>query len=401
MRKGKNMSASDQFQTIVYDPATGEIAAILPSQYIKSHASLVRLVPAPEGVRHKFFYLHDATPLDPAEFVVQTRGMTCPPALRSHDGTDPTLSLLRSSAMWSLAHYDKIVLVFEGGMGDYMDQADVVIELKSKYPDKTFMLALRPERYQALQLLQGFDGFKILSMKGKASGRSPSISFDLIGRMGGCYPRGGKVGVYSAIAGLAETAVRAPVTIPVHLVAAANARLKDAGVKPTDKLIALHSMSGNSNTKSISPAGALALLAPLLEIRGVRIVHLGGAGEDRIDHKKIISLQGDLSWTEVFGMLACCDGCVCIDSAIMHIAQHLNIPIVSLWGPTAPRVILDDPPGMTCIISLAPCSGCGQYDCSHATCMGTFGTRALNKALRDLVNVDQTGRCGLGGVTNA
>ena len=371
------MGISEQFQTIVYDPGTGKIAAILPGQYIKSHAALDRLAPAPEGVRYRFFYHHDATPLDPEEFVVRSGGLGCAPALRSSDGSDPILSLMRTSARWTLAHYDSIILEFEGGMGDYLDQADAVISLRREYPKISFPLILRPERYQALQLLEGFEGMKILPKKGKTKTRSTSLSFDMIGRLGGNYPPGGKVGVYSSIVGLSETAKRAPVAVPVHLIAGANARLKDAGCKPTEKVIALHTMSGNSNTKSIPPTGVLALMAPLLEHRGVRIVHLGGAEEERIDHKKVISLQGELSWPEVFGMLACCDGCVCIDSAIMHIAQHLNLPIVSLWGPTSPRVILDDPPGMECVVSLMPCAGCNQYECSKGGCMEKFNTRRL------------------------
>jgi len=203
--------------------------------------------------------------------------------------------------------------------------------------------------------------------------------------MGGNYPPGGKVGVYSAIAGLKKPAPRAPVTVPLALLEKANMILHDAGCKATDTLIALHTMSGNTNTKSIQPTAVPDLISPLLDAKGVHIVHLGGAGEAVVDHPRFISLQGALSWQEVFAVLACCNGCVCIDSAIMHIAQHLNIPTVSLWGPTSPAVILDDPPGVTCVVSTMPCAGCGRYECDRGGCMTKFNKLTVKTKLKKLL----------------
>jgi len=294
---------------------------------------------------------------------------------------------MRAAGRWILAHYGKILFEFEGGMGDYMDQADALLALQTEYPAKHFSISLRPERYAALKYLADFDALKFRAPKQKSSSRLPSLSFSSIGRMGGNYPPGGKVGVYSAIVGLAAPAPRAPVTVPLAVLEKANVLLHAAGCKATDTLIALHTMSGNTNTKSIDPAAVPDLLAPLLETKGVRIIHLGGAGERVVDHPRFISLQGRLSWQEVFAVLACCNGCVCIDSAIMHIAQHLNVPTVSLWGPTSPLVILDDPPGVTCVVSTVPCAGCGRYECDRGGCMTKFNRRSLNSKLLALLEV--------------
>jgi len=381
------MDATSQFQTVVYDPNSGKIEVILPNQYIKSHASLDRMVPPQLGIRFKFFYERSGIPLDKKDFIVHPQSGDRPPRLISKDGSDPTLSIIRAAGRWVLAHYDNILFEFEGGMGDYMDQADALLALRVEYPEKHFSVSLRPERYAALKYLVGFDAFKFRPPKSKGATRIPSLSFSTIGRMGANYPPGGKVGVYSAIAGLASPAKRAAVEIPAPLLEDMNALIDNAIGRIPAHIIALHTMSGNTNTKSIPPAAALDLISPLLENEDVYFLHLGGAGEALVDHPRVIPMLGLLTWQEVFGVLSWCNGCICIDSAIMHIAQHLKVPTVSLWGPTAPQVILDDPPGIACVVSTMPCAGCNRYECDRTGCMTRFNRRDLNKKMLRLLEV--------------
>jgi len=381
------MSIGSQFQTVIFDPTSGKIEAILPNQYIKSRVSLDRVAPPRPGVRFKFFYEKTGISLNKKDFIVHPQAGDRPPRLMSRDGSDPTLSIMRAAGRWFLAHYDKILFEFEGGMGDYMDQADALIALQVEYPTKQFKVSLRPERFAALKYLKGFETLKFHAPKQKSSSRIPSISFSSIGRMGGNYPPGGKVGVYSAIAGLTGPAKRAAVEVPGPLLDDMNTLISNAIGRIPGHLIALHTMSGNTNTKSISPANALDLIGPLLENEDVYFLHLGGADELLIDHPRVIPLQGLLTWQEVFCVLFWCNGCICIDSAIMHIAQHIKLPTVSLWGPTSPQVILDDPPGVTCVVSTMPCAGCGCYECDRGGCMTKFNKRSLNTKLLALLEV--------------
>jgi len=110
-----------------------------------------------------------------------------------------------------------------------------------------------------------------------------------------------------------------------------------------------------------------------------------------IVHPQVVSLQGKLPWEKVIAVMACCDGCVCIDSAIMHIAQHLKIPTVSFWGPTLPEHILDADPGLETVITTAPCRGCGGYDCDHCDCMTRFDKKEINRQLKKLTAVKKEG----------
>jgi len=134
-------------------------------------------------------------------------------------------------------------------------------------------------------------------------------------------------------------------------------------------------MSGNCNTKSITPEILPDLLAPALIKKGVYFLHFGGNGELKADHEKIISLQGALNWEQVFCMMSLCSAAVCIDSSILHIAQHLNLPSLSMWGPTKVCNIFGVHHGLNAIEIPLDCTGCNRYECNHKNCMSS-----MNKA---------------------
>ena len=378
------MGIYEQFQTIVYDPVSGGIVKVLPNQYIKSRKKLEQLVAPRPTRRHFFFYLHTPTPVDPASFSVRIGVAGKPPTLVTPDGMDATLSLFSKEALFNLSRYKAILFKFEGGMGDYLDQADTVVAVQKEYPHIKMSALIDFTRSRALRLLEGFEEVKILTSKEYIRGRSATIDFARITRVSAHYPVGGKVGVYSLIAGLDHPAVRAKFCLSPASLEEADLIIDKACGRAHGKLIALHTMSGNTNTKSIKPANALKIITPLLKNQDLIFLHLGGAGEEAIDHPQVISLQGKLPWEKVVAVMACCDGCVCIDSAIMHIAQHLGIPTVSLWGPTTPQHILAEDPGVETVVTTAPCAGCDQYNCDHCDCMTRFDKKDLNRKLRKL-----------------
>ena len=380
------MGINSQFQTVIYNKFTGDIIRCAPNQYIKSKDRFARLMAPDEIADLRFFYWHSAMPVDPDTFKVEVSSPGSSPRLVSNSGDDASLLFLKKEAGFTLEHYKRVAMVFEGGMGDYLDQADVVIALHKKHPEVSLTCLMDMSRAAALQLLGGLDGVSLRPMYDIGGGRSARIEFSSITKVSPAYPPGGKNGVYSAIAGLDQPAHRCEFALPSAALLRARQLLEARIPGGYTQLVALHTTSGNTNTKSLIPSDALQLIAPLLKDKDLFFLHLGGAGEGPIDHPQVISLQGQLSWEKVVYAMACCDGCVCIDSAIMHIAQHLMIPTVSFWGPTLPGNILSTDPGVASVVTTAPCRGCGGYECSHCDCMVRFDKKEVAREFRKLLN---------------
>lgn len=366
------MALGDQFQTIVYYEDTGDIREILPNQYIKSRKSLNSALGLSESKGIKFFYIPGYFPLQKDDWTVELGGRYKCPKLISRDGKDAALLLRQQEASYILKTHRGIEYKFEGGMGDYMDQADVVIEMHKKNPDKTFWALIEHEnRKKAIEMLDGWEGIGWGAGGLANTQKLGRVNMSDITKIQGWAPIG-KIGVYSAIGGLETTAAHAKV-----LVTAAERKEAEEVVRryikaKSPRLIILHTVSGPANTKSIPPRAVVKLLSSLLKNDDLYFLHIGGAGEEFIDHPQIISLQGILEWEKVFALMSIAQGCICIDSAIMHVAQHFPIPVISFWGPTIPIHIVGDNPGITTIRSTAKCRGCNLWDCDKGICMTQF-----------------------------
>lgn len=378
------MGIDTQFQTIVYEGPSGKIHSVLMNTYIKSRKALNAILNVESSPTLKFFYFPYAFPVLKDNFRVAVSAQAKAPCLVTLDGQDPAQVFLRHEAVKIYEHYKKIIFFFEGGLGDYLDQADVLIEVRKSYPDKKIKIVIpHRSRLQALEMFDGFDSFEFLGPGDPQLGQTVEISFSQISMLQG-YAPSGKVGAYSAIAGISPVAKRAKVIIPL--------REREKAIKlvsfmyPLRKkiFIALHTISGNTNTKSISNDQLPGLLSLLLKNEDFIFLHFGGAGEEPLDHPAFISLQGSLNWVEVFATMSLCSACICIDSAILHIAQHLVLPTLSFWGPTDPFNILGDDQGVTPVLTTAPCRGCNSYICTDPYCMASFNLKELELKLKDL-----------------
>ena len=379
------MGIGEQYQTVVYYEDTGDIREIFSNQYIKSRKALDSLLGLPESRGLKFFYVPGYFPLLKENWKVRLGSKTKAPRLISQDGTDGALFLMQKESDYIFQHYKDICFVFEGGMGDYLDQADVVIACKKKHPDKKLSVEMDGSRRAGLNLMVGFEtaATGTSATVGKNSG--PTIEFSKVNKMCGDYGAVGKIGIYSTVAGLDQAAERSKINISAKDQANTRAIIQENIGKDYKTIIALHTMSGNCNTKGILPAGIPDMLSSLLEDPDLYFLHLGGAGEETVRHDKIISLQGKLSWPEVFAVISLCSGCICIDSAILHIAQHLRVPTVSLWGPTDCINILGNNHGVEEVTSTNDCAGCNQYECNQKNCMQHLDRKELNRKLKKLL----------------
>lgn len=376
------MSLGNQFQTIVYYEDTGDIRGIFPNQYIKSRKSLNSLLGLQESRGIKFFYIRGYFPLRKEEFKVELGSNNRCPRLVSLCGKDAMLILKQQEAIYILETNKGIEYKFEGGMGDYIDQANVVIQMHKNYPNKMFWALVEHEnRKKAIEMLEGWEGIewgaKLLSNTRKL-GRVDMSDITKMHK----WTTVGKIGVYSAIGGLEKTAPRARICVTPAEIKEAEETLQEHTKTKNPYIVILHTVSGPANTKSIPPGAVTGILSPLFANKNIIAVHIGGADETIVDHPQIISLQGKLPWEKVLAMMSIAQACICIDSAIMHIAQHLPIPVISFWGPTNPSDIIGEDPGIITIRSTADCIGCNLWECSKTNCMTQFDPKEVKRAFK-------------------
>ena len=376
-----------QFQTIVYDSLTGVIVDILSNQYIKSRRALNLLLRDTTPLTIKFFYFHTSIPLDKKAYRVVLDPIKNRPGLVSMSGKDPFMLILQQESERKFSNYKSILFLFEGGMGDYCDQADVVIKARALFPKSKFIVSLaHTDRSPALELLRGWDDIKVIGSDISSVRGSAVIDFTKINQVPEYAPVG-KIGVYGMIGGLKERAGRNYFSLPDRLVSSGNELLEMAAPFPAKHKVCVHLISGNTNTKSLAAVDFLKIFRPQLDRKDLVFYQLGGSGEERIDHPHVVSFQGKLNWLDVVSVLFSSSACVCIDSAILHLAQHMPVPVLSLWGPTDPVNILGTKPGVIYYTSTADCRGCNRWECESMECMQSFDVAEVRKSLNLLLGV--------------
>lgn len=113
----------------------------------------------------------------------------------------------------------------------------------------------------------------------------------------------------------------------------------------------------------------------IIENRCSAVFLFGGKKESHL-LKKIQSAAGDrshvfcgLSMRQFMALLNCCSLLVCNNSGPLHIASALQIPTVSMTGPTAVPLWLPQGKNHIAVNKELPCSPCNRADCSDHSCM--------------------------------
>lgn len=97
-----------------------------------------------------------------------------------------------------------------------------------------------------------------------------------------------------------------------------------------------------------------ALCSALVD-EGVNIVELGVAGEEiGVGH----SLTGTTSVRDAACVLRRCDLLICSDSGLMHLALASGTPVLAIFGPTTPEILIENNPLLHVIENGRPCFGC-------------------------------------------
>jgi len=132
-----------------------------------------------------------------------------------------------------------------------------------------------------------------------------------------------------------------------------ESRLADVVPESDGALIAI--APGASWRTKRWPEGRWHELFQAMEERGFRVVVLGneqeslGIGTD---------FCGQTSVREAAALLHGVDLLVCNDSGLMHLALAAGTPVVAMFGPTDPAILVQDDPAFHCITNGRECAGC-------------------------------------------
>lgn len=116
-------------------------------------------------------------------------------------------------------------------------------------------------------------------------------------------------------------------------------------------------------------------LSDTLQEAGNRVILLGAAQETESrwimenSRKKPVNLAGDLSFLETAAMLTFCSLVVSNDSAVVHFAEAMKVPALSIFGPTTKEFgygpFLEQSRIMEVDLKCRPCSRNGKGKCHN------------------------------------
>ncbi len=128
-------------------------------------------------------------------------------------------------------------------------------------------------------------------------------------------------------------------------------------------------------------------LGDQLTARGCRVVVLGQTGEGLPCGW---DLTGQTTVEEAARVLHAADLAVCCDSGLMHVARAVDTPVVALFGPTDPDILIRDDPDFTALRSTDACSGFwnhaevvgppGACPLGHPSCLASISVAAVSDA---------------------
>lgn len=130
-----------------------------------------------------------------------------------------------------------------------------------------------------------------------------------------------------------------------------------------------------------------------LAARGCRIVALGTEDDESIGVG--LSLLGKTTVREAACVLHAADLLICCDSGLMHLCLAAAKPLLALFGPTNPSMLIRDEPNFHCIRSAQPCSGWwnkpelsgapGECPWEHVCCLDSITPETVLERVAELV----------------
>lgn len=167
--------------------------------------------------------------------------------------------------------------------------------------------------------------------------------------------------------------------------------LRDHGVKGEEAMVAVAPWS-RSALKCWPLDRFVELVGRLVERQGIRPVLLGGrddAGQaaafSKWERRGMINMVGKVALRQVPVLLRQMKGFVGNDSALLHMAAGLSIPVVGLYGPTSHLATGPYPLDRHVTIRrVLPCSPCGKLTCGHTVYQECLKSIDVNDVLTRL-----------------
>ncbi|MBA7682796.1 hypothetical protein ES703_91149 [subsurface metagenome] len=378
-----------QYQTVIYQRSSGSILRVLPNQYISNKKHLARLAESPSSTGISFIYFPYELDIDLSNHHVSQPSFPGPAYLTDSAGTNIAILSLYDASKKLLIKSKTLLYSFEGGLGDYVNQGNVISEILSLYPDKEIHLSGRNERFNLISCFPNFERVSFTTKAKCVQSGMAAIDFSQISSFDYNYPPFGKRGVYASLAGIDPSFTRASFNLPVSSVSWADQQWSKLSPKKKSLRISLHTRSGEPNSKTWPWIHTLSLIDLLRAKYSPSFALFGGHGQESLDAKDVINGIGFFDWVQVASLIKTSDLVICIDSAIMHIAHHLDIPTLSLWGPTAASFILPKTHGTPFIESKVSCHPCGNYSCAKGLCMLSITPAQVINKVKLIVNALQ------------
>ncbi|GJL58422.1 MAG: lipopolysaccharide heptosyltransferase I [Nitrospirales bacterium] len=167
--------------------------------------------------------------------------------------------------------------------------------------------------------------------------------------------------------------------------------LQNANVLDHEHLIALAPWT-RSAMKSWPFKRFVDLAGELVQWPDVRVVLLGGASDipaagefDRLVPQGLINLAGRLSLSQLPSLLRRMHLLIGNDSAPLHLAAGVGIPVLAIFGPTHPKATGPYPLGQHVIVRKElPCSPCGARTCKNPNYLECMESISLGDLLREI-----------------
>lgn len=190
--------------------------------------------------------------------------------------------------------------------------------------------------------------------------------------------------------------------LPPSLMDEARALLASRGLVEGERIVVIAPATAFGPAKQW-PAGHVAALATrLASTPGLRCVLVGGRADldtaravraelPSAAAGRVIDLIGEMTLPVTVAVVACAGACVGNDSAIMHIAAALGVPVAGLFGPTderltAPMVL----PGARSLVLTNPvaCRPCFRRTCNvHGhPCLAGISPDRVRASVDDLLS---------------
>lgn len=175
--------------------------------------------------------------------------------------------------------------------------------------------------------------------------------------------------------------------------AEARERLKNAGIRSDQKIVAIGPGSANSRAKRWGAKNFAGLATRLVEDFKAGVVMLGSGEEAEVAARvkncarvPIFDLTGETNLAEAVAILAAVDIFISNDMGLAHVSAAVGTPTIVIFGPTNPETTR--PMGLDVQIARNPveCAPCMLRDCpiDHRCMTGISTDRILEMAARKL-----------------